>query len=48
MIVATVYIESSEGQIEKLTKSFDSKLNLATWLTGIISRYSYKFLLIQN
>ena len=48
MYKATVYIETPEGKIEKVTKSFDSKEECNDWLIDKLLSVDFSYLMVNG
>lgn len=48
MYKATVYIETPEGKIEKVTKSFDTIAERNEWLIGKILSVNFSYLMVNG
>lgn len=48
MFKATIYIETETGQIEKLSKSFDSKSERDAWLIDVLMRQNFSYLMVNG
>ena len=48
MYKATVYIETPEGKIEKLTKSFDTKEERNDWLIDKLLSVDFSYLMVNG
>lgn len=48
MYQATIYVENSDGKIEKLSQSFDSKVERNTWLMSMLQSLNFSYLIANG